>query len=379
MAKKSRGTFASLLKESVSTIPEYVPGKTTEQIAAEYGLDPETIVKLNSNENPRGPSKKAVAAIQKAVASASCYPSADASDLKKALVTYTGFPIENIVASGSGMDSIIDSLNKLFVGPADEVILPVPTFTYYGISAAAHGGTPVYVNRNSDFSIPVDEILSKVTDRTKIIYLCSPNNPTGNVLDRADVQKLAEKSKAIIFIDEAYVEFSSSGSLISMISEYENIVIGRTFSKAFGLAGLRIGYAVAPKWLASQLLRITPPFSVSILSEIAAIAALNDSKHLQKSVEMVQTERQTLVKAILETTPYKTWPTEGNFIIADVSPNTSKKAVETFLRCGVAVRSCDSFQNIGQNMIRITVGTKKMNRRVLKAFEVLKKEEMSQS
>ena len=160
-----------------------------------------------------------------------------------------------------------------------------------------------------------------------------------------------------------------------MIREYENIVIGRTFSKAFGLAGLRIGYAVAPEWIAKQLLRVTPPFSISALSEIAAIASLNDSKYLQKSIETVQTERQKLVKAILETTPYKTWPTESNFIIADVSPNTSKKAADTFLKCGVIVRSCDSFQNIGQNTIRITVGTKKMNRRVLKAFEALKSEE----
>jgi len=208
MAKKSKGKFASLLRESISNVPEYVPGKTTEQIAAEYGLDSKTIIKLNSNENPRGPSKKVVEAIQNAAKSASRYPSTDASSLRKALVEYTGFPIENIVVSGSGMDGIIDSLNKLFVGPDDEVILPVPTFTYYGISAAALGGTPVFVNRNADFSISADAILSKVTDRTKIIYLCSPNNPTGNVLDIADVQKIAEKSNAIIFIDEAYVEFS---------------------------------------------------------------------------------------------------------------------------------------------------------------------------
>ena len=377
MAKKSK--YVSLLKESVNNVPAYVPGKTTDQIASECGLDKKTIIKLNSNENPLGPSKKVIKAIQEAAESASCYPSADAFDLRNALAKYTVFPIENIVVSGSGMDSIIDSLNKLFVESSDEVILPVPTFTYYGISAAALGGTPVYVNRNADFSISADDILSKVTDRTKIIYLCSPNNPTGNVLDIADVQKLAENSNAIIFIDEAYIEFSESGSLVSMIRDYENIVVGRTFSKAFGLAGMRIGYAVAPKWIAEQFLRITPPFSVSIISEIAAIAALNDSKHLQKSIQTVQTERQKLVKDILETTPYKTQPTESNFILVDVSPNTSKKAVATFLKYGIVVRSCDSFQNLGQSTIRITVGTKKMNRYVLKAFEALKNEDVSQS
>ena len=163
-----------------------------------------------------------------------------------------------------------------------------------------------------------------------------------------------------------------------MVREYENIVIGRTFSKAFGLAGMRIGYAVAPEWIASQFLRVISPFSACIISEIAAVAALNDPKYLQKSIQMVQTERQKLVKAILETTPYKTWPSEGNFILVDVSPNTSKKAVDTFLKCGIIVRSCDSFQNIGQNTIRITVGTKKMNRCILKAFEALKNEKLSQ-
>ena len=129
---------------------------------------------------------------------------------------------------------------------------------------------------------------------------------------------------------------------------------------------------VAPAWIAKQLLRVNAPFSVSILSEIAAVAALNDSKYLQRGVLEVQAERQMLLTAILERTPFKAWPSEGNFIIVDVSPYTSKMAVDTFLKNGVIVRSCDSFQNIGKNTIRITIGTKKQNRSLLKAFEALK-------
>lgn len=362
-----------MLKDSVSNVPEYVPGKTTSQIVAEYGLDPKTVIKLNANENPLGPSKKVTEAIQREAKNASLYPTADASNLRRALTEYTGFPIENIVAAGPGMDSLIDALNKLFVGDGDEVIIPVPTFTYYGISAVGFGGIPVYVPLNPDYSFNADAVLKAVTDKTKIIWLCSPNNPTGNLVAAEDVVKLAEKTNAIIFIDEAYVEFSEARSLSFLLKEYENIVIGRTFSKAFGLAGMRLGYTIAPAWITSGLLRVLPPFAVSVLAEAAAIAAINDKEYLKASVEMVQAERQKLIESISKTS-YKAYPSEGNFIIVDVSPKNSKAAVDSFLRNGIIIRSCDSFQNIGKNTVRITVGTSEMNQKIVKAFEFLKNE-----
>lgn len=374
MTKKSKEVYEALLKKSVSNVPEYVPGKTTSQIVAEYGLNPETVIKLNANENPLGPSEKVIEAIQNAAKDASLYPTADASALRRALTKFTGFPIGNITASGPGMDSLIDALGKLFIDDGDEVIVPVPTFTYYGISAAAFGGVSVEVGLNKDYSLNVETILSAVTDKTKIIWLCSPNNPTGNVVLESDVRKLAENTNAVIFIDEAYVEFSKTGSLSALVREYENIIIGRTFSKAFGLAGMRLGYVIAPAWIVSELLRVLPPFAVSVLSEAAAIAALDDEKYLKSSVEMVQLEREKLVKDISEKTSFKSYPSEGNFIIVDVAPKTSKEAADALLKNGVIVRSCDSFQNIGKNTIRITVGTPEMNQKLMKALESVKKE-----
>ncbi|MCL2549382.1 MAG: histidinol-phosphate transaminase [Methanimicrococcus sp.] len=373
MSQKEKEAYASLLNPSVSNVPVYVPGKTTPQIVAEYGLDPKSVVKLNSNENPLGPSPKVTRAVAEAAGSASLYPTADASNLRQALTRYTGFPVENIVASGPGMDSLIDALNKLFIRKGDEVILPVPTFTYYGISAAGLGGVPVCVGLEADYSLNTDKILGAVTDRTKIIFLCSPNNPTGNVVTAADVQKLAEQVNAIIFIDEAYVEFSERGNLSGLVKKYENIVIGRTFSKAFGLAGMRIGYALAPAWIISNLLRVLPPFSVSILAETAAVAALDDLDYMTDGVKTVREQRKKLIESVAKQTPYKAYPSEGNFIIVDVSPNTSKEAVDVFLKSGVIIRSCDSFQNIGKNTVRITVGTAGMNKKVMEAFDALKK------
>ena len=373
MSQKAKEAYASLLNPFVSNVPEYVPGKTTSQIVAEYGLDQKSVIKLNANENPLGPSPKVTRAIKEATESASLYPTADASDLRQALTKYTGFPVENIVASGPGMDSLIDALNKLFIREGDEVILPVPTFTYYGISAAGLGGVPVCVEMNADYSLNIDKIQDAVTERTKIIFLCSPNNPTGNVVAADDVRKLAEQVNAIVFVDEAYVEFSERGSLSGLVNAYENIVIGRTFSKALGLAGMRLGYAIAPSWIVSNILRILPPFSVSILAEAAAIAALEDLDYMTSGVKMVKEQRKKLVDSVTKQTPYKAYPSEGNFIIVDVSPNTSKEAVDVFLKNGVSVRSCDSFQNIGKNTVRITVGTDDMNKKVMEAFNALKK------
>ena len=371
MTKKSKDVYVSLLKDSVSDIPEYVPGKTTSQIVSEYKLNPEDVVKLNSNENPLGASEKVAAAVCEAVGSASLYPTADASNLRRALTKYTGCPVENIVAAGPGMDSLIDAVNKIFIGAGDEIVIPVPTFTYYGISAAGLGGVPVFADLNDDFSLNLDNILKAVTSKTKLIVLCSPNNPTGNVVSESDVRKLAEKTNAIIFIDEAYIEFSKAGSLSALVGEYENVMIGRTFSKAFGLAGMRVGYVIAPEWIASNLLRVLPPFSVSILSEVAAVAALEDLDYMKAGVAMVQEQRAKMIDFILKETPYQAYASESNFFIADVSPNTSKKAVDVFLKNGVIVRSCDSFHNIGKNTIRITVGTEEMNQKVKTAFKAL--------
>lgn len=373
MTRKSNEEYTSLLKETVFDVPEYVPGKTISQIAGELNLNSETLIKLNANENPLGASPKAVQAIQQAAGEASLYPTADASALRRALSEYTGFAPENIVASGPGMDSLIDGLNKLFVGSGDEVIVPVPTFTYYGISAAAAGGKAIFVPLNPDYSLNTQAVLEAVTDKTKIIWLCSPNNPTGNVIAPEEIHKLAQTG-AIVFIDEAYVEFSDTGSLSELVRVYENVLIGRTFSKAFGLAGLRLGYVIAPEWIASNLLRVLPPFAVGVLSEAAAVAALKDADFLNAGISLVRSEREKRVAEINEKTPYTAYPSQGNFILVDVSPQTSQEAVKVFLQNGVLIRSCDSFQNIGGHSVRITVGTPEMNEKVMSAFEFLKKE-----
>lgn len=358
-----------LIKKEIFDIEEYVPGKSIEEIASAYGLDPATIIKLGSNENPLGPSPKAVQALIDTAPLANIYPSADAIELREALSKYTGFPVSNLVASGPGMDGLLDGLCRLLIEKEDEVIVPTPTFSYYELPAKACGGKPIFVRRNPDFSLNPEKILKAESSKTKIIFLCSPNNPSGNLIPEADLRKILENTNALVLIDEAYVEFAAR-NLAGLVREYDNLIIGRTFSKAFGLAGLRLGYGIMPEWLVKEYIRAATPFSVSLPAVKAGIAALSDTNHLRKSIEITKEGREYLKEKI----PFKVYPSQANFVLVDVAPLKAKAVTENLLKKGIIVRSCDSFREAGNTFIRVTVGTAEQNEKVIKAFEAAKKE-----
>ena len=279
-----------LIKKEIFDIAEYVPGKSIEEIASAYGLDPASIIKLGSNENPLGPSPKAVQTLIETASLANIYPSADALELREALSKYAGFPVSNLVATGPGMDGLLDGLCRLVIEKGDEVIIPTPTFAYYELPARACGGKPIFIKRNTDFSLDPEKVLEAESSRTKIIFLCSPNNPSGNLLPADSLRKILENTGALVFVDEAYVEFAD-GDLAGLVNEYDNLVIGRTFSKAFGLAGLRLGYGIMPEWLVKEYTRAATPFSVSLPALKAGIAALSDTDHFRKSIKLAREGR----------------------------------------------------------------------------------------
>ncbi|WP_292387202.1 histidinol-phosphate transaminase [Methanosarcina sp. UBA5] len=358
-----------LIKKEIFDIAEYVPGKSIEEIASAYGLDPASIIKLGSNENPLGPSPKAVQALVDAAPFANIYPSADAIELREALSKYTGFPVSNLIASGPGMDGLLDGLCRLIIEKGDEVIVPTPTFAYYELPARACGGKPVFVRRNHDFSIDLEKLLEATSSRTKIIFLCSPNNPSGNLLPENDLRKILENTRALVFVDEAYVEFADR-NLAELVREYDNLVVGRTFSKVFGLAGLRLGYGIMPEWLAKEYIRAATPFSVSLPALKAGIAALSDTEHRKKSIEIARKGREYLKEKI----PFKVYPSQANFVLVDVTPLKAKTVTQSLMKKGIIVRSCDSFREAGETLIRVTAGTPKQNEKVIRAFEIVKNE-----
>ncbi|MDI3485903.1 MAG: histidinol-phosphate aminotransferase [Methanolobus sp.] len=356
-----------LIKDVVNSIAEYVPGKSIEEIAKKYGIDPIDIIKLGSNENVLGPSQKAVEALISYASKVNIYPSADASELVEALSVYTGLPVENICASGPGMDGLLDNLMRVLIEPGDEVVIPTPTFSYYEIAARANGATAIHVAPGEGLKFDITAIKEAITERTKVVFLCSPNNPTGLLTSEDDVRSLLESTNGLVFVDEAYVEFSDK-SLSKLVLEYDNLVIGRTFSKAFGLAGLRIGYGLMPEWLKVQYMKIATPFNVSLPAVMAGVAALSDSEYLEKSISMTVEGRKFLTENI----PFKVYDSRANFILVDVSPLVAKDVSESLMKKGIIVRDCRSFRNAGESLIRVTVGTREQNEKVVSAFEEAK-------
>ncbi|MDK2912206.1 MAG: histidinol-phosphate aminotransferase [Methanolobus sp.] len=353
-----------LVKKEIAGIAEYVPGKSIEEIARKYDLDPASIIKLGSNENVLGPSPKAIGAVTACVKAINIYPSADAFELVEAVSAYTGFPTENICAAGPGMDGLLDNLMRLMISPGDEVIIPLPTFSYYEIAARANGAIPVFVRSGENYAFDIEGILNAESERTKIIFLCSPNNPTGRLVSETDLRRILEHTRGLVFVDEAYVEFADR-NLSHLLNEYDNIVIGRTLSKAFGLAGMRLGYGLMPSWLRSQYMKIATPFNISLPSIAAGVAALSDAAYLQESIRFTREGRAFLLKNI----PFRVYDSQANFVLVDVAPLKSRDVGEALLKKGIIIRDCKSFRDAGDSLIRVTVGTPEQNEKLVAAFK----------
>lgn len=249
----------SKLRPCLGQLKPYVAGKGYVEISRKYGIKPENIVKLGSNENPYGPSPKAIAAMREV--SPERYP--EPEELIESLSSYTGYPPEMLIL-GAGMDGVMDTLTRLFLEKGDRTFIPIPTFSYYEILTRLCGAEPQFVERGPKFDVP-----REIPQGIKMAFICSPNNPTGNTISEKDLRQMIESTDGIVFLDEAYADFADQ-SLLGTIKDYDNLIVGKTMSKAFGLAGLRLGYAIAPVWIADQYRRAAPPFFGITNASVAA-------------------------------------------------------------------------------------------------------------
>ena len=341
----------------------YVPGRSAEEIARVYGINPEAIIKLGSNENALGPSPEAIEAIRKHIKDISIYPTPGYADLKDAIAQYIGVGAERIVV-GNGSDDLLNTLLRYLMERDDEAIITIPTYSYYETIVEVAHGRCVFVHRAPDFSIDVERILASITKRTKLIFVCSPNNPTGNSIDKAALEQLLQSTNALVVLDEAYAEFAPE-SLVEFTNHFDNLLVSRTFSKAFGLAGLRLGYAVLNEDLARSYNRLMLAFSVNQLAVRAGIAVLSDLNFLYETMAMVEQGRTYLRERL----PFKTYPTDANFIFADVAPHTSKEVTEYLLCQGIIIRNCETFRGCSHSHIRITVGKPWQNAKLLEVLD----------
>ena len=342
--------------------PGYVYAERPEAIAARYGFD--RVARLGSNENPFGPSPAAIEAAASALAEAHRYPDDSMSTLRAALSARFG---DHPWVVGNGMDGIIETVLRVFCEAGDRVTVSTPTFSFYGIAARAQGAGVATVPRNPDFGVDVESFAAACRG-AKIAFLCTPNNPTGTATPVEDVRAIAESiGDCLLFLDNAYVDFSDR-DYRPLLDECENLVIGRTFSKLYGLAGFRVGYAMIPGWLVSPYARAATPFcGVSSVSAAAAVGALADEAHADRTRRHVAAWRERIAREC----PFPAAPSEANFLMVDVAPLGSDQAVAALARAGVLVRSCRSFPDLADHYLRVSVGDDWENERFLSAVRSL--------
>jgi histidinol-phosphate aminotransferase len=338
----------------------YVFAKKAEDIAGGYGS--QRIARLASNENPNLPSRIAVAAGETALRQANRYPDENAEVLIKALRAHFG---DYTFVTGAGMDGVIETVIRTLVDPGETVAVSTPTFSFYALAATAQGANVTAVPRETDFSVDAEK-LAGAGRTAKITFLCSPNNPTGNATPVDAVREVLEGIGGVLFLDNAYIEFSGSDYL-PLMKKYDNLIVGRTFSKVHSLAGLRIGYAFVPSWLPPYYRRAATPFAVNSVSAAAAAGALADKGHAGTYIALVKRWRERFMNDV----NYPVLPSEANFVMVDVSPHTGDIAVEKLARRGVVVRSCRSFSGLPDHYIRVSIGEDWENELFIKEINAL--------
>jgi histidinol-phosphate aminotransferase len=323
----------------------YVFAKKAEEIAREYGIS--TIARLASNENPEIPSPAALAAAEEALRNVNRYPDERVNILMNALRAYYG---DYHFVTGVGMDGVIETLLRTLVDPGETVAISTPTFSFYALAAMGQGAEVITIPREADFSVDCGRLTARAKE-AKITIVCSPNNPTGNAMPVDAVAEVLEGIEGVLFLDNAYVEFCDCDYL-PLMKRHENLVLGRTFSKVYSLAGLRIGYAFTPRWLPPWYQRAGTPFTVNTVSAAAAAAAPPDKDHAERYIAHVKRWRKRFADAV----KYPVIPSEANFVMIDVAPHSSGEVVERLARKGVIVRSCRSFAGLPDHYIRVSVG-----------------------
>ncbi len=364
-------TFITKAREALKDIKPYLPGKPIEEVKRELGI--EDIIKLASNENPLGPSKKAVTAMKEAVESVHLYPDGTCYYLKNKIGQKMGVDPSQIIV-GNGSDEIIKLLAEAFIEPGDNAIMADPSFSEYDFAVTLMGGYLRKIPLNAHFAHDLDGMLAAIDDRTKMIFICNPNNPTGTIVTKSQVDAFMTKvpDDVIVVFDEAYHEYATASDYpkgIDYVKEgWSNVVVMYTFSKIYGLAGLRVGYSIASEALLSWVYRTREPFNVNSIAQAGAMGALDDDEHVERS-RSVNAKGAEYIYQELEDMHLSYVKTNTNFIWIDVQTDCVP-VFEAMLAKGVIIRTGNVFGF--SQFIRVTIGTMEENRRFIKTLrEVL--------
>jgi histidinol-phosphate aminotransferase len=351
-----------MVSENIKNITPYTPGKPIEELERELGISGS--IKLASNENPLGPSPKAVAAIKRALAGLNRYPDGSGYYLSQALAKKYDADISQIIL-GNGSNELIELAVRTFVQPGDEVISADPSFVVYKMITQAAGGTNVVVPLK-DSRHDLDAMADRITEKTKIVFIANPNNPTGTMNRSAEMDRFMNRvpDHVIVAVDEAYYEYVTRADYpdsLDYLKAAKNVLALRTFSKIYGLAGLRIGYGITTPEIAELMNKVRQPFNTNSLGQIGAVAALADRKHVEKSIAINSEGKQFLYQS-LDRLGMSYLPTETNFILFE-SPFDGRELYNTLLKTGVIIRP------LGGKKLRVTIGLPDENKRFVNELE----------
>ena len=360
--------FESLAKPWVLTQPVYEPGKPIEYVARELGLDPATIIKLASNENPFGPSPLALAAAKRALEHGELYPDGGCFELRQKLAAAHRLGADQFVV-GNGSNEIIELLGHVFVGAGDEVVMGAPAFVVYKLVTLLFGAKAVEVPLR-DWRHDLAAITAAITPRTKLVYVCTPNNPTGTANTEAELLAFvrALPDHVIAVIDEAYAEYvENPPDLRPLIAEGRKVVCLRTFSKIYGLASLRVGYGYASADLCALLNRVRQPFNVNAIAQAAAVAALDDTAFAERCARENRAGLRQLEQGCREL-GLEFVPSVANFMLIHVGDGL--RVFDALQRRGLIVRPVKSYGL--PEWVRVTVGSREQNERLLRELRAVR-------
>ena len=345
--------YRALLNPHLADLEEYAPIEPFEVLSARLGIPAERIVKLDANENPYGPLPEAVEALAR-YPHFHVYPDPRQSVLREALGAFVGVPAAHVLP-GQGADELLDSLCRLFLAPGDVAVNAPPTFGMYGFDARCAGARVLDVPRREDFTLDVEAIAAAAeTIRAKLLFLASPNNPSGGWLDDDTLDRLLALPIMVV-LDEAYVEFADHASRASRVLDHDNLVVLRTFSKAAGIAGLRLGYGIFPDWLMRELWKFKQPYNVNVAASVAGIASLRHADRIEAVVEKLKAERSRLYDMFAPLPGIEAVPgSQANFVLCRITRRDARDLKLALERRGILVRHYDKPGL--DNCIRISVG-----------------------
>lgn len=356
------------IRPAVKAMKPYIPGKPVVDVQRELGIT--DLIKLNQNENPLGPSPKAVAAATAAMAEVHTYPEGTSRAMRQRLAAYWDLPQDWFIV-GNGSDEVFRLLAETYLEPGDRAVVPAPSFAGYPLVIELMGAEVVRVPLNAEATMDLTAMAAAVVETgAKMVFLCRPNNPTGAVFAASAFPAFmaAVPADCLVVLDEAYREFDETEfDSRAFLQQYPNLVVTRTFSKIYGMAGFRLGYGVARPEVLAPFYTVRDPFSINNLAAAAGLGALDDQEHLNRTLQLNRAGKAFLY-ALFERLDLRYVPTQANFVLFDVG-RPATEVFDALLRRGVLLRPCGSFGL--PTHLRVTVGTPDENRRFAEALEAV--------